>query len=231
MKFRLPRSVFPKEAHRIIAREIRKQKISVVRATQKNLKELANICCAIEERGLPENLVCKKLPKGLGFGIFLHPKADPILKGQIIGPYSGKTSLIPQNAPDDSAYAFAPITDILLSKKEQAFFDPKRRYHPKRFYALDVDAVKDGNFIRFINHSEKPNVEAHLFRIPSNPYGLAPSPIEVIYVAKKTIHPGQQILVSYEGEDQSYWKHLKIKPVPITPDTFHLSFSLKVEMM
>ncbi len=230
MKFNLPRPVMDDEKlNQVALREIRRQKIEVSRATQKNLRELAEVCKAIEESGLPDNLICKKLPDGLGMGVFLHPKAKPMLKGQIIASYSGVVSLISQNLPDDSAYAFAPIVDIPLTKEEQAYFTPKSRYHPKRLHALDVDAVKKGNFTRFINHSDKPNVVAHLFKIPPNEFSLAPSPIEVIYTVKKTIHPGEQLLVCYEGDGDSYWNFLKIKPISITPKTFFLNASLKVE--
>lgn len=228
MKFRLPRQILTPNLIPIITREIRKQKIEVIRINKINLLELADVCEAIKEKGLPSYLVCKKLPNKLGSGIFLHPKANPILEDQIIGPYSGEVSLQPQNAPGNSCYAFAPIVDILLSKREQALFDSKSSYRPNRLYALDVDAQSKGNFIRFVNHSEKPNVVAHLFKIPKNTLGLEPSPIEVIYVAKKRIQPGEQLLVSYEGEEDSYWKNLKIRPLPIYPKTFQLDSSLKV---
>lgn len=228
MKYRLPRQQLSPSLIRVMTREIRKQKIETIRGNKKNLKELADICQAIQTKGLPENLVCKKLPKGLGSGIFLHPKAKPILKGQIIGPYSGQVSILPQNAPGDSCYAFAPIVDIVLSKKEQKLFDQRNLYQWNRLYAMDVDAEKQGNFIRFINHSDKPNIVAHLFKIPKNKFGLSPSLLEVVYVAKKTIRPGEQLLVCYEGDGNSYWNNLGIKPTPITPKTFFLSSSLKV---
>ncbi len=222
MKYKLPRQTIPLSMHGIIRREIRKQKMDVLKIGKKNLQELAKICLEIQEKGLPDYLVCKKLPKNLGFGIFLHPKAKPIQKGQIIGPYSGKVALLPQNAPGDSSYAFAPIVDIVLSKKEQKLFDKESQYRPNRLYALDVDAEKEGNFIRFINHSTKPNVIAHLFKVPKNSVGLDPSPIEVIYVAKKTICPGEQLLVCYEGDGSSYWNNLGIRPLPMTPKTFQI---------
>lgn len=225
MRYRTPRQSMDEETQRIVSREIRRQKIGVLKATRKNLKELSYICESIKNHGMPEYLVCKKLPKGLGYGIFLHPKAKPISKGQIIGPYSGAVSIIGQNDPGDSAYAFSPIYDIHLNKKEQAHFDPKRPFHPRRLYALDVDAIKDGNFIRFINHSDKPNIVAHLYRIPKNASGLSPCPAEVIYVAKKTIRPGEQLLVSYEGDGKSYWNQLHIKPAPIYPRTYTISES------
>lgn len=222
-KFNLPRAQLDPAMIRVVRREIQRQKIEVIRANKNILQELADVCRDIEENGLPSNLVCARLPKGMGYGIFLDPNAKPILKGQLIGPYSGVVSILPQNVSSDTAYAFAPIVDILLSKEEQRLFDPKNGYHPKRLYSLDVDAERKGNFIRFINHSEKPNIVAHLFNIPKNRYGLLPSPIEVLYLAKKTIRPGEQLLVSYEGDGDSYWKNLKIRPIPITPQTFRVS--------
>ena len=228
MKFKLPRPVISQEIHRIASREVRKQKVYLLRATKNNLMEIAEVSRAITKDGLSKNLILKKLPDGLGYGIFLHPKAEPILKGQIIAPYAGEISLVPQNILCDSLYAFEPLSNILFTREEHSRFDGHRPYHPRRFYCMHVDALKKGNFTRFINHSEKPNVMAELFKIPANPYGLAPAPVEVIYLAKKTIRPGEQLLVCYDGDDKSYWGALKIKPLPITPQTFQLDSSLKV---
>jgi hypothetical protein len=213
---------------KIISREVRKQKIYTPKADKNKLKQIAEVSHAIEKEGLPKNLVRKKLPKALGYGIFLHPKAKPILKGQIIAPYAGEVLFVPQNLPDDSLYAFEPISNIILNKEEQAHFDAHHRYHPRRFYSMHVDAAKKGNFTRFINHSAKPNIVAEFFSIPPNSFGLAPSPIDVVYVAKRTIHPGEQLLVSYEGDDNSYWNALDIQPLPITAKTFQLDDSLKI---
>ena len=52
---------------------------------------------------------------------------------------------------------------------------------------------------------------AYLCRIPAV-HGLAPAAIEVIYCVKKTIRPGEQLLVSYEDGENSYWKAFGIKP-------------------
>lgn len=221
MKYNLPRAIIEPEMAKIIVREIRAQKMPVTRASAKQLKQIAEVCRIIEKEELPKHLVCKKI-KGMGYGIFLHPKAKPILKGEVIAPYSGRVTFFPQNESDDSGYAFSPLLDIHLSKEEQKKFDPKRRYHPRRLYALDIDAIKEGNFTRFINHSEKPNVEADPMKIPPNRFGLEPSPLEVIYLAKKTIRPGEQLLISYEGEEKSYWNSMGIKPVPVTPRTYLL---------
>ncbi|MGE5196811.1 MAG: SET domain-containing protein-lysine N-methyltransferase [Anaerolineae bacterium] len=229
MKYKLPRQILDEKLDKIISREARRQKVAIPAISKGKLKEMSKICREIKKEGLPSHLVCKRLPRGLGFGIFLHPKAKPLVKGQIIAAYAGEVSLIPQNEPDNSLYAFAILTDILLTKEEQRLLDSKRRYHPRRLYLLNLDALKKGNFTRFINHSEKPNVIALLYKTPKNPYGLVPSAVEVIYLVKKTIHPGEQLLVSYEEEEKSYWDVLKIRPIPITPQTFTLSSSLKVQ--
>ncbi len=228
MKYKLPRPVINQEINKVVSKAIRKQKIAIIRATKKNLKEMAALVEIIKQEGLPKYFVCKKLPKELGYGIFLHPEAKPILKGQIISSYAGEVSLTPQNLSDDSSYTFAPLYDIIFTKEEQMLFDRDRPFHPKRLYSLNIDAEKNGNFTRFINHSNQPNVTAELVRVPKNSYGLTPSSIEVVYMAKKTIRPGEQLLVSYEGEENSYWGAMGIKPVLITPKTLKLSPSLEL---
>lgn len=190
---------------------------------------MAELIPIIEEKGLPPTLVCRKLPRPLGYGIFLHPKAKPIPRGALIAPYSGVLGLEPQYDPDDSDYAFAPLADILLTKDEQALFDPKRRYHPRRIYLLNLDGQRMGNFTRFINHSYKPNIIIHYQRVPKNRFGLTPMPLEVLYFAKKTIRPGEQLVVSYEDpKDKTYWGPQGIEPYPLEPTTFTLSSSLRV---
>ena len=207
---------------------MKKQKFTATRATRKNIQEIANVSQEIEKLGLPEYLVLKKLPDGLGQGIFLHPKAKPIEKGRVIAPYSGIVAFIPEYHSSGSDYAFSLLSHLLLSKKEQLFFDPERKYHPRRFYSIDLDAEKQGNFTRFINHSETPNLAAYPLKIPKNAQGLEPSPLDIVYMAIKKIRPGEQLLVCYEDGEKSYWGALKIKPIPITPQTFQLNSSLKL---
>lgn len=229
MKHKLSRQLTTNTLNKLISREIKKQNLSIPTCSKKTLQEMASLLPLIEKKGLPPSLVCRKLPHSLGYGIFLHPKAEPITRGTLIAPYSGLLSLEPQYDPDDSDYAFAPLADIRLKSKEQALFDPKRRYHPRRLYILNLDAQKQGNFTRFINHSEKPNLIIHYQRVPKNPYGLAPTPLEVFYFAKKAIRPGEQLLVSYEDpKEKTYWGAMNIKPYPLEPKTFTLSPSLRV---
>lgn len=227
MRFKLFRAVYKKEIAKIVSRVVRNRKSEFIKASKKKLKELASLI-SIEREGLPKHLVCKKLPGELGKGIFLHPMAKPILKGEIIAPYSGEISLLPQSLPDDSVYAFAPLSDICLTKQEHQMLKSSLPYHPRRLYWLNIDAEKKGNFTRFINHSEKPNVVAELFSIPPNSLGLDPAPVEVLYLAKKRIEPGEQLLINYEGEDKSYWSAVGIKPFSMTPKTFRLNEHLKI---
>ncbi len=229
MEFNLLRQEISQELKDFGAKKIKQHKIYVPRATQKTLRSLAKVLEEIRQHGLPKYLVLKKLKKGLGYGIFLHPEAKPILKGDVIAPYSGEVSLSPQNQSNSSDYIFSLLIDLHLTRKEQHFWDPKRCYHPRRLYSIDLDACKKGNFTRFINHSEKPNIEAKFLRIPKNSFGLLPAPFEVFYIAKKTIRPGEQLLVCYEGaEDKSYWGALNIKPFPMTPKTFQINSSLEI---
>jgi len=222
MKFRLPRQVISADVKKIIDREVKKQKLAVLRASSRHLQQLAKVSQLIIKDGLPKYLVRRKLPHQLGHGIFLHPRSKPLVKGQMVAFYSGKTVILPQNKPDNALYSFEPIADMTLFKEEQRYWDPSSVYRPTRLYSLQVDALKTGNFTRFINHSDQPNVIAELVRIPKNQYGLSPSTLEVVYLVKKTIRPGEQLLVCYDGDAHSYWRALDIKPFPLLPDTFHL---------
>jgi hypothetical protein len=228
MKFKLPRQEITQNLIEFCVKRIRREKMHLPRATKKMMKELAQALKDIEKEGIPKHLLLKKLKKDLGHGIFLHPKAVPILKGEVIAPYSGQVFVAPQNEEDDSDYLFSLICDLHLTRQEQLLWDPTNRYHPRRLYSVDLDAEKKGNFTRFINHSQKPNIEALFVRIPKNSVGVTPAPFELLYIAKKTIQPGEQLLVCYEGEDKSYWGAVKIKPFPMTPKTFRVNASLEI---
>ncbi len=226
MRFKLPFPLVDQSISALIISEIKKQKLSIPRTSKEVLHQIAKIAEEIKRTGLPKYLVCKKLPRGMGRGIFLHPKAKPLLKGDVIAPYSGIVTVSPQNAPDDSAYIFELIGQFRLSKEEQAHFSKRIPYHPRRLYSVNLDALKRGNFTRFINHSDTPNVVAHQVQIPANPLGLPPCPLQIIYLAKKTIHPGEQLLVCYEAGEKSYWTSADFQPVPVNPKTFQIDDAL-----
>ena len=96
MNFKLPRQILNKEVTKIISTEVRKQRIYVERANKEDLKEIAQVARAIRKKGLPHHFVRRKLPKGLGYGIFLHPKAVPILKGRLSPPTRARYFLSPK---------------------------------------------------------------------------------------------------------------------------------------
>ncbi|HSX37950.1 MAG TPA: SET domain-containing protein [Chlamydiales bacterium] len=227
VKFRLFQQEMTRRLNELGIKKLKENKIRIPQASKKTLKELAIVSKEIQKDGVPKSLVLKKITPNphLGYGIFLHPEAKPILKGEAIAPYSGTVFLCPKNAESDSDYTFSLISEFYLTKKEQLDWDSGRRYHPRRLYSIDLDAEKKGNFTRFINHSERPNVEARMLKIPENSLQLAPSPFEIIYFAKKIIHPGQQLLVCYEPDDKGYWGTSTIKPFPMTPGTFQLNSS------
>ena len=116
MKFKKPRIVFDSSLMKIATREEHIQKTSS-KMSKKDLSDLLMICKAVKKNGLPDYLVCKKLSKSLGSGIFLHPEAKPLKKGQIIGPYSGELVIAPENAPGDSCYVFSLMTDLHFKER------------------------------------------------------------------------------------------------------------------
>src|SRR5580700_11391950 len=102
MKFKLPRQNISQKLNNFYSKKLREQKIFVPRATKNNLTEISAVSKKIRREGLPKNLVIKKLRGKLGVGIFLHPKARPILKGETIAPYAGDVFVAPQNGEDTS---------------------------------------------------------------------------------------------------------------------------------
>lgn len=228
MKYKLPRQSCKLDLTTILTREIKKQELEVIALTKKHQAQLKEIGEIIATKGLPSYLVLQKLPHNLGHGIFLHPEAEPLPKGFLIAPYAGITELVPANY-EGGHYAFTPIEKIYLSKEEQLFLDKNISYKPRRSYTLKVDALKKGNFTRFVNHSSSPNIEAELCRVPrKNSFDLETFPIEVIYFTAKKVRPGEQLLVCYEGEENCYWNEEGITPYPMTPQTFQLDNSLQV---
>ena len=223
MKYKLPRQTIKQTNIKgIIERELDRQGTPLEAASKKHVKELSEVTQTIKKTGLPDYLVLKKISDQIGHGVFVHPNAKALKKGQLIGPYSGVMSIEVENEPDDSAYAFALVTEMKLNKEEQKRLDSKNKFAPSRHYALNLDANDKGNFTRFINHCENPNVEAITHLIPPNSEGLEEMPIEVLYIAKKTIKPGEQLLVCYEDEDETYWDAYGVDPVSMDPKTYRL---------
>lgn len=130
MKYNLPRQIFiqSQKIQNVIAKEAKEQKDEIFKPTSQNLKEIAAICSAIEKQGLPDHLIVKKLPHDLGHGLFLHPEAQPLKRGNVIAPYSGEVELIAHKDERDSAYMFAIFTDLTLDKASQLALNPDSKF-------------------------------------------------------------------------------------------------------
>lgn len=109
----------------------------------------------------------------IGYGVFAEVD---IREGSFIGEYTGIVRRLYRKHPDHNAYCFHYPTCLWSIK----------------YYA--VDALRDGNLLRFINHSDRPN----LYPLCAVDRGL----LHQIFVAKRLIRKGEQLTFDY-GED--YW--------------------------
>jgi hypothetical protein len=108
----------------------------------------------------------------IGFGLFAEKTFE---KEEFLGIYAG--AFMPLDEAQNTAYCF---------------------HYPVRwtsYFSYCIDAEKTGNLLRFINHSDRPNVKARAFVIEG-----------VLYTgifALQPIHKGQELFLYY-GSD--YWK-------------------------
>jgi hypothetical protein len=226
-RFNMPRPEFSDEITSICLREMDRLEIEADVLKKEQKVQLKALIEEVETIGIPKKFVLKKLPKKLGSGLFLHPEASSMKKGDVIGCYAGKVSFGVQNLYESGgSYVFSPLSDLHLTKEEQKKYDSKRKFHPSRLYYLRIDAEKEGNYTRYINHSSDPNIEAQLTHVKGD--GLKESFFEIIYLVKKTIHPQEQLLVSYEDGEDCYWKAMGIQPFSIFPTTFMINQNLEV---
>ncbi|MEI8365221.1 MAG: SET domain-containing protein [Parachlamydiaceae bacterium] len=109
----------------------------------------------------------------MGYGVFAE---EDIEAGTCIGEYTGVVRRLFRNHPDHNAYCF---------------------HYPTRLWSwkyFAIDALHEGNFTRFINHSDTPNL---------NPSCLIKDRIlHLVFIANRRILKGSQLTFSY-GED--YW--------------------------
>lgn len=114
----------------------------------------------------------------VGYGVFAD---EDIIRGQYVAEYTGamvNEEYINEHQPFDLKYSWTVMPPIYCAA-------------PKKFV---VDALNEGNFTRYINHSYDPNVLA-LVVYCQNEWHM-------IYVACKEIKMGQQLLVDY---GKGYW--------------------------
>lgn len=112
-----------------------------------------------------------------GYGLFTE---KPLAKGEYIGEYTGVVRRLYRFHPDHNAYCF---------------------HYPTRFWSwkyMMVDALHEGNELRFANHSDDPTMEP-LCMVDQNL-------LHLLFFAKRDLEEGEQLTFNY-GED--YWRRRK----------------------
>ena len=154
----------------------------------------------------------------LGQGVFLLPDEQQMDKREFVGIYSGESVLRYDTETFNGEYTFEQI-NITLKKKKRKIIEELGLKPPKDAdeLTLYVDALKDGNYARFINNSSHPNIEAVVELVRGKP--------EVVYRVCRRIYPGEQLLIDYTS---SYWKPIGVTPLPIESDTYMLNKKGKI---
>lgn len=110
----------------------------------------------------------------LGYGVFAESSID---EGSYVGEYTGLVRKFCRFKPEPNAYCF---------------------HYPTRFWSTKlfvVDALHEGNIMRFVNHSDIPN----LTPVCMVDRGLT----HIVFMATRHISEGEQLTIDY-GEN--YWK-------------------------
>lgn len=164
--------------------------------------------------GLPPHLRLIPLPK-IGAGIF---SAVKIKKGDFLGFYPGEYTFIKaEDASPDISYMF----NIQLFK-EKDLTPQLKNLNVKEGDLLAIDALKCGNFTRYLNGAAdengaseaRANVYYEIVRLPRS------KQLEIAFFAKTDISEGEALLIDYT---ETYWTNMGIKPDPLAPDTFTIT--------
>lgn len=125
------------------------------------------------DSGAAANVSVRWMDEDIGYGLFAE---QDIAKGDFIGEYTGEVRLLSRLHPDQNGYCL--------------------HYHTKwwslKYYM--IDALLLGNLMRFINHSDSPNVQPLC--------GVDRGLQHQIFVARGPIVKGAQLTINY-GND--YW--------------------------
>ena len=127
------------------------------------------------QRGDAPDVTIKWISRDIGYGVFTN---QHIADGAYAGEYCG----------------------LVRPRKLWAFYfsDYCFRYPTARWYkpAYTIDSEKAGNFTRYINHSDTPNLESLSI--------LAGPLMHIVFRAIKDIPPGTQLTFDYGPQ---YWQH------------------------
>lgn len=132
--------------------------------------------------------------KTVQYGVFTEIDLQP---GDMVSEYTG--ILCRDEADEENGYIWDYPTVIY-----QTIPGKKRRKKIK----YCVDALRAGNFARFINHTQRKYQNVGIQIVPRN------NMWHVIYVAQKVIKKGQQLLTYYGTQ---YWRDRQIVPHSLKP--------------
>ncbi len=185
-------------------------------------KDILRVSKEIEQTGIPSHLYLAHVHPKVHIGVFLKPDAPAIEEGTLIGVYTGQYELVESDITEGTSYAYDVAQGVSIKKSEyKHVLHPKQPWSQDIEYSVQTSAIKKGNFTRYINHSSlETNIEAVVSKLPDGR-------IEILLLALKTIHPGEQLFSCYGGQ---YWKALNIIPNDMRPSTYVLTPSLKVKL-
>lgn len=129
--------------------------------------------------GYVADVVLQWIDDDFGYGVFAN---KDLLSGSYVGEYTGFIRRLSRWRPDTNAYCFKYPMRLLTWK----------------YYV--VDAMFEGNEMRFVNHSEEPNLEP----VCVVDRGL----LHLVFLTKRDIAVGEELTFNY-GSD--YWRHRKIQ--------------------
>lgn len=126
------------------------------------------------QSGFVTSCTIKWVDDFIGYGLFTN---ETLKAGTYIGEYTGNVRRLYRFHPNQNAYCV---------------------HYPTKWWSwryFTIDALKEGNELRFINHSLDPNVEAFT--------AIDRGILHEIFLAKRDIKAGEQLTVNY-GAD--YWQ-------------------------
>lgn len=130
--------------------------------------------------GASAKIYLKWIDETLGYGVFLD---EDLPANAFIGEYTGVVKQLAKRERDENAYCYEYPTRILSSG------------------SFAIDALNEGNWTRFINHSIKSNLHAV--------YLIDRQLLHLVFFAKHPIVRGTQLTIDY-GKD--YWKNRPMVP-------------------
>lgn len=127
--------------------------------------------------GMTAPLHIQWIDESMGWGAFA---AKEIAEGSFVGEYTGVVRRIDTSNPDLNDYCF---------------------HYPTKLWSRTIfviDAGKEGNAMRFVNHSDTPNLKPYCF--------VERRLLHLCFLASRKILEGEQLTFDYGNH---YWRHRK----------------------